>query len=122
MPKSLQAALIPVFTVILTAAAVRFGLDPTSMAMGIAAIAAALAALAVAGYGWLMNHLQVKQLDTQAAKIQQAETILPGITQVPLPSNAEISARAVINDPATPDPPMTLSNSPQPPTPDGGIR
>lgn len=103
MPKSLQAALIPLIVMGLTALAVKWQFDSKIVSDNIVAIATALAALVVAGYGWLMNRLLQKKVD-------RAEEIMPTITTTP--KGSETDARLSVNDPTTLDPPVvTVKNT-----------
>ncbi len=99
MPPTLQAALIPLITIALTSLAIKLKIDAKAYSDNILVIATALAALVVAGIGWVKNFMDAK-------KILRAEKIVPGITSIP--KGSETSARIVINDPTTPDPPKVI--------------
>ncbi len=101
MPPSLQAALIPLIVMALTAFAVKLKIDSDAFSQNILAIATAIAAIIVAGCGWVMTRLDKKKID-------RAEKIAPGITTIP--KGCETSLRLTVNDPTTPDPPKVIEN------------
>ncbi len=101
MPPTLQAALIPLLVMALSAAAVKLKIDEKEFSSNILGIATALAAVIVAGYGWVMSYFDKK-------KIARAEKIAPGITTIP--KGCETSVRLTVNDPTTPDPPKVIEN------------
>ncbi len=100
MPKSLQAALLPLLIAVLSALATKLGIDARDSQGSILAVAASLAALLATGYGWLTHAMD-------ARKVRKAETILPGITKVP--KGMETQATLTVNDPTTPDPPTEIA-------------
>ena len=113
MPPSLQAALVPLLVILLTAQPRKLQLDSKVLADNILAIAVAVAAAIVAGYGSLMAWLNKTGKD-------RAETLVPGITTKNGPVDPVVMIR---NDPTAPTAPtvevVVPANPTTPTTPKG---
>ncbi len=105
MPPTLQAALIPLITIALTSLAIKLKIDAKAYSDNILVIATALAALVVAGIGWVKNFMDAK-------KIVRAENLIRGITS----KNGPVApVTTIINDPSKPDPPVVIQDDIKPP-------
>lgn len=100
MPKSLQAALVPIVIILLSGIATKLQIDAKTIQDNVLVVATAVVALLVAFYGWMMTHLEAKKVD-------RAETLSPGITSVP--KGSEVTTSLKVNDPTTPDPPVVTT-------------
>jgi len=109
MPANLQTAISSLVALLLSAWAVKFGLEAKDTQGCILAISLAAGALAQAAYGWAMSRM--------TSKLELAEARVPGITKKTGP---EATETIIHNDPNSPDPPtiVTPQNQNQtPPTP-----
>lgn len=119
MPPSLQQALVPFIVTGLTILALWLKIDPKDNMANIYSIAVQLAALAVAGFGWLMNFFDKR-------KIKQAEKLVPGITDPKLlKPTEELTVTLIKNDVTNTDAatplvyytPPKVTDPPAPPDP-----
>ncbi len=109
MPPSLQAALVPLIVMGLTALAVKLKIDAKVFSDNILAIATTIAALIVAAVGAILTRLDKK-------KIARAENIVPGITT---PNGPAAPVTIITNDPTTPAPPVVIQDNTLPPPTQG---
>ncbi len=100
MPKSLQAALLPILIALFSALAAKFGMDARDSQGAIMALASSAVAVIAAVWAWYQHW-------RDARKVRKAETICPGITKVP--KGMETKATLIVNDPTTPDPPTEIA-------------
>ncbi len=108
MPASVKQAILPVVVALLALFSAYFKSDAKTIADAGYALSTAITGLIIAAWIWLDGRKKNKKIERVEQKNQVAEAVLPGVSSVP--KGSVTSATLTINDPTTPDPPVTITN------------